>query len=79
MLKNLPQDSILMTKYYVHLANASIKLQGDKRYALYALLKDEQSLTLEQANAISTLVRFHYGKQAILAGAMCSPTNILHP
>jgi hypothetical protein len=70
LLKNLPNDKILMTKYYVHLANASMTKQGDKQYPLYGLPKDEQNLTLEQAETKPHLLRFHYGKQAILKGAL---------
>ena len=70
LLKNLPQDRILMTKYYVHAAKASIRPNGTQPYAIYALPQDEQSLTLEQANNKPDLIRFHYGKQAILAGAL---------
>lgn len=70
LLKNLPDHSILMTKYYVHLANASLKKSTSTPYALYALPQDELFLTLAQANAKPNLIRFRYGKQAILAGAL---------
>ena len=70
LLKNLPSDRILMTKYYVHLAKASTKKQGNKLYPLYGLPADEQNLTLEQANEKPLLTRFQYGKQAILKGAL---------
>lgn len=70
LLQHLPKDRILMTKYYVHLAKASLKSTNSKPYTLYALPKDEQRLTLEQANAQLDLIRFKYGKQAILKGAL---------
>lgn len=70
LLKGIPHDRILMTKYYVHLAKASTHPSADKPYAIYALPADEQHLTLEQANSRPNLIRFHYGKQAILAGAL---------
>ncbi len=70
LLKNQPHDRILMTKYYVHLASASTQPTARTPYALYALPVDEQHLTFEQANAQPNLLRFHYGKQAILAGAL---------
>ena len=70
LLKNLPKDRILMTKYYVHLAKATITPTKSTPYAIYALPKDEQNLTLEQANVKPHLIRFKYGKQAILAGAL---------
>lgn len=70
LVKNLPSDRILMTKYYVHLAQANLKKQAATPYALYGLPKDEAQLTLEQADARPYLIRFKYGKQAILAGAL---------
>ena len=70
LLQQLPLDRILMTKYYVHAAKASMHASMDKPYAIYALPLDEQSLTLEEANIKPDLIRFHYGKQAILAGAL---------
>ncbi|STX28588.1 Uncharacterised protein [Legionella beliardensis] len=70
LLKNLPPDQILMTKYYVPVAKAAIKPTATNALALYALPKDEQSLTLEEANAKPNLTRFQYGKQAILKGAL---------
>lgn len=72
LLQNLPKDRILMTKYFVHLAKASLKPTADKPFALYALPADEQQLTLEEANAKPGLTRFKYGKQAILHGALAN-------
>jgi hypothetical protein len=70
LLQRIPKDRILMTKYYVHLAKASSIYTAATPYALYALPKDEQHLTLEQANAQPKLTRFNYGKQAVLKGAL---------
>lgn len=70
LLQHLPQDRILMTKYYVHLAKATTHATNATPYPLYALPADESSLSLEQANAIPSLTRFKYGKQAILKGAL---------
>ena len=70
LLKNLPTDRILMTKYYVHLSKASTTRNDAAPFAIYALPKDEQLMTLEQANQQPSLVRFKYGKQAILRGAL---------
>lgn len=70
LLHNLPKCCILMTKYYVHLAKASQKPNSFMPYALYGLPSDERYLTLEQANAMPTLTRFKYGKQAVLKGAL---------
>lgn len=70
LLQHLPQDHILMTKYYVHVGKASMHASKERPYAIYALPLDEQSLTLDEANTKSNLIRFNYGKQAILAGAL---------
>lgn len=59
-----------MTKYYVHLAQASHKPSAVYPLALYALPKDEVHLTLEEAQSKPYLTRFQYGKQAILKGAL---------
>lgn len=67
---HLPKDKLLMTKYYVHEAKASKNPSSAYPFALYALPKDEASLTFEQAEAKKNLVRFKYGKQAILKGAL---------
>jgi hypothetical protein len=70
LLANLPKDKILMTKYYVHRAKAFNKSSSAYPFALYALPKDEESLTLEAANARPELIRLKYGKQAILKGIL---------
>ncbi|WP_094092224.1 hypothetical protein [Legionella clemsonensis] len=70
LLAKLPNDKILMTKYYVHRANASKTPNATYPFALHALPKDEGTLTLEDAEANPALLRFHYGKQAILKGAL---------
>ncbi|RUR12878.1 MltA domain-containing protein [Legionella sp. km772] len=77
LLKNLPKDNILMTKYYVHLAKASMKKRGSMIYPLYGLPSDEQHLSLEQANAQPQLTRFRFGKQAILKGALQGKVPVL--
>ena len=70
LVAKLPNDKILMTKYYVHLAQASSKKTSSYPFAIYALPKDEESLSIEEANTKSNLIRFKYGKQAILKGAL---------
>lgn len=70
LLNNLPKDRILMTKYYVHLAKASAKATPERAFALYGLPQDEAQLSLEEANAKPNLIRFQYGKQAILKGVL---------
>lgn len=71
LLKNLPNERILMTKYYVHEANVS-SIKTDKMpYALYQIPDDELHLTLAQAQAHkNALARFKYTKQAVLQGAV---------
>ena len=70
LLQNIPADRILMTKYFVPMVKASLKATPAMPYALYGLPPDEQHLTMEEANAQSQLIRFKYGKQAILKGAL---------
>ncbi|CEG61525.1 conserved exported protein of unknown function [Legionella micdadei] len=72
LIANLPKDKILMTKYYVHRAKVSSHPTPTHPYALYALPSDESSLTLEQADAKPGLLRFQYGKQAILKGVLAN-------
>jgi hypothetical protein len=70
LLQNLPQDRILMTKYYVHLAKVSVQKNPQMPYPLYGLPQDEQGLTVEEADTHPNLTRFKYGKQAILHGSL---------
>ena len=70
LLNHLPSDRLLMTKYFVHLANANTKPSAAKPYPLYGLPADEQHLTLDEANTKPDLIRFQYGKQAILKGVL---------
>ena len=71
LLKNLSSDKVLMTKYYVHLANGSTTKSNRTPYALYGLPFDETHLTIEQANLkANRLTRYKFGKQAILKGAL---------
>ncbi len=72
LIAHLPQDKILMTKYYVHRAKASTTWSAAYPFALYGLPRDEELLTLEEADAKPGLVRFQYGKQAILKGALAN-------
>lgn len=72
LVANLPKDKILMTKYYVHRAKAASKPSAAYPFALYALPRDEAALSLEEADAKPGLIRFQYGKQAILKGALAN-------
>lgn len=70
LLKNMPANRLLMTKYYVHLSKASAFPTTATPLALHGLPYDEQQLSIEEANALPGLTRFQYGKQAILAGKL---------
>lgn len=72
LITNLPKDKILMTKYYVHRAQVSTKPTSKYPFALYALPKDEEAMLLEEADAKPELIRFQYGKQAILKGSLAN-------
>jgi membrane-bound lytic murein transglycosylase len=72
LIANFQPDKILMTKYYVHLAKASTKPTQAFPLPLYGLPRDEVYLTHEQANEKPDLIRFQYGKQAILKGVLAN-------
>ncbi|MFT5881251.1 MAG: hypothetical protein ACI86X_002390, partial [Moritella sp.] len=70
LLKNIPDDKILLTKYYIKLAKGNTKQTPKTPYALYALPNDERGLTLEQGNANLTLMRHKLTKQDVLTGIL---------
>lgn len=70
LLHNLPKNKILMTKYFVHQAKAREQKSASNPYPLYGLPMDEQGLSIEEADSKPNLIRFKYGKQAILGGAL---------
>lgn len=71
LLKKLPADQILLTKYYVKKASGTNQSSQKTPYALYGLPHDEKSLSLEQADARqATLTRYRYTKQQILTGIL---------
>lgn len=73
LLDNIPNDQIFLTKYYTKLLNASSERTDKYNQALYALPKDEQGLTLAQAelqHSKSQLTRFMYTRQDIIAGVL---------
>lgn len=72
LIANLPKDKILMTKYYVHRARVFTKPGKIAPLALYAIPRDEESMTIEEADAKPQLTRFQYGKQAILKGVLAN-------
>lgn len=68
LLKKIPDDKILLTKYYIKLAKGSATKTAETPYALYAIPHDEKNLTLEQANASPDLTRHQLTKQDVLTG-----------
>ncbi|MGC3832997.1 hypothetical protein ACPSKX_01105 [Moritella viscosa] len=70
LLKNIPDDKILLTKYYIKLAKGTAKQTPETPYALYALPNDEQGLTLEQSDAERGLIRHQLTKQDVLTGIL---------
>jgi len=70
LLKNIPDDKILLTKYYIKLAKGTAKQTPETPYALYALPHDEQDLTLEQGDANPDLIRHQLTKQDVLTGIL---------
>jgi len=73
LLKNIPNDKILLTKYYIKLAKGSAVKTPETPYALYALPFDEQGLSLEVANDNRALTRHKLTKQAVLTGVLDNP------
>jgi membrane-bound lytic murein transglycosylase len=71
LLKNIPDNKILVTKYYIKLASGSNKKSDQFPYALYALPHDEQDMSLEQANQHKKdLTRYQLTKQQVLTGVI---------
>ena len=68
LLQRLPQDKLLMTKYYVRKINAQPQASQSHSFALYGLPFDETSLSIQEASLQPTLTRYRYGKQKILSG-----------
>jgi hypothetical protein len=71
LLKNIPDDQILLTKYYIKLAQGSNIKSPYMPHALYSLPFDEQGLSLEQADAKKdSIVRYRFTKQQVLTGVL---------
>ncbi|WP_199609936.1 MltA domain-containing protein [Flocculibacter collagenilyticus] len=71
LLRNIPTQSILLTKYYTKLLNASEQPTAVFNQALYQLPDDEYGLTKEQALAKKhELTRFKFTRQQIIQGAL---------
>ena len=71
LLQNLPADQLLLTKYYVRIANGSEQQSAETPHALYGLPFDEATLSLEEADARRQhITRYRFGKQDILRGVL---------
>lgn len=70
LLKNIPDDKILLTKYYIKLAKGTAKQTPETPYALYAIPNDEKDLSLEQADADPSLTRHQLTKQDVITGIL---------
>ena len=71
LLRHLPQEQLLITRYYLHKAQASSQQSADYPYALYGLPYDEQQLSLAEAEqAADRLTRYQFGKQQILEAGL---------
>lgn len=71
LLQNLPDDKILLTKYYVKQAQGSLVATDSMPHALYAVPFDEASLTLEQADLKKAeIARYRYTKHQVLTGVL---------
>ena len=71
LLQNIPDDQILLTKYYIKLAEGSAIKTPKTPHALYSLPIDEKHLTLEQADAKKEqLIRYRYTKHQVLEGIL---------
>jgi len=71
LVQNIPKDKLLLTKYYVRIADGSAQKTAKHDQALYGLPFDEQNLPLDQADALGKkITRFQLGKQDIVKGAL---------
>lgn len=71
LLKNIPDEQLLLTKYYIKKAKGSILKTEQSPYALYEIPFDEQSLTLEEADSKRDgITRYRYTKQQAITGVL---------
>jgi len=71
LLKGIPEDHLLLTKYYTKLLTGSETRTSYFSQALYELPYDEQELSVEQAQEKKQeLTRFKYTRQQIIKGAL---------
>jgi len=71
LLQQIPDDKILLTKYYIKKARGSTAQSAAAPHALYAIPHDEADLSLEQADAKKhAITRYRYTKQQVLSGIL---------
>lgn len=71
LLQQIPDDKLLVTKYYIKLAKGSLLASSTRPHALYSVPSDEQALTLEQAELKKDqLTRYRFTKQQVLTGIL---------
>jgi len=71
LLKNIPDNKILVTKYYIKLAQGNAEQTINHPHPLYALPFDEQGMSLDQADQHkNTLIRYQLTKQQVLTGIL---------
>lgn len=71
LVAKIPQDKLLLTKYYVRIADGRSHKTPEQNQALYGLPFDEAKLPLDQADALGKkITRFQLGKQDIVKGAL---------
>jgi len=71
LLANIPEDQLLLTKYYIKKAKGSAVKTVETPYALYNKPYDEQLLTLKEAdNKRHEITRYRYTKQQVITGIL---------
>jgi len=71
LLQQIPDDKILLTKYYIKKARGSTTRSKEAPHALYAIPHDEANLSLEQADEKKhAITRYRFTKQQVLSGIL---------
>jgi len=71
LLQNIPDNKILLTKYYIKLARGSVSYTKEHGHALYAVPYDEQGMSLVDAKKNkNSLIRYKLTKQQVLTGLL---------
>ena len=71
LLRELPEDKILLTRYYIKLAQGSPGKTADTPHALYSLPVDERELSFVEAEEKKdSLIRYRYTKHEVLSGIL---------